>query len=251
MANITTTMTNQMMNSGMTRWFPGLYRSVQLLFNVGHAFVLRKLLLLLCPFIQRGQGSAAAAPPQQNWGAMTPGGEPMRSTIAGPDGMKALAEEPDLYIPLMSYITYVVLYGIQRGTLSDFSPDDVASSAASAFYLWVFEVAVAQIAFYIAGSSISTLDVVANSGYKFVHLMVMVLLRTMPINNYVYYPFFLYFAACAAFATRRFMLFLQTQPKQQPYGGAVATPGRLHTHIVLAMAVWQIPLCWLLTPSST
>merc|ERR1719356_1729263 len=64
----------QFVNSGVSRWFPGLFASLQALFNVGHSFVLRKLLLLMCPFIRRSQGAPSGGYSQPAWGDSSPGG---------------------------------------------------------------------------------------------------------------------------------------------------------------------------------
>jgi len=217
-----------------TGWFPTFFVSLQALFNVGHNFVMRKILLLLCPFI-----SSRGAP--QQWGDASPSPQPGQSGL----GLKMDVEEPDLYIPLMGYVTYVLAYGIQRGTLSEFKPEVLSGTASFAFVLLILEVGVAKIGFYIAGSPVSTFDIFANCGYKYVHVMFMVMLRIVTSSAMIYYPVFLYLSACAAYATRRFMLHFQQSQLRNQYG---VQPSGLHTHIILGLAIAQIPLCWLLTP---
>jgi len=221
-------------------WFPSMFMALQQLFNVGHSFVLRKLLLLLCPFLKRGnQGE-----PSQPW---TDGGSCGASSNM--DGsLKVNIEEPDLYIPLMSFVTYILAFGVQRIVLSDFSPEVLSSTASFAMILMLLEVGVAKTGFYLAGSSVPMLDMLANCGYKFVPVVLMVLIRIITRGSKIYYVFFAYLAACAAFSLRRFMLLFQPSQLRQQFNAA---PSRLHGHIILGLAIAQVPLCWLLTPSYT
>eukprot|EP00928_Gymnodinium_smaydae_P058605 TRINITY_DN4178_c0_g1_i2.p1 TRINITY_DN4178_c0_g1~~TRINITY_DN4178_c0_g1_i2.p1 ORF type:complete len:431 (+),score=127.60 TRINITY_DN4178_c0_g1_i2:67-1359(+) len=227
------------------RWFPNVFVSLQALFNVGHAFVLRKLLMLLCPFLKRKQ---AAAPDQgAGWSVDASPSNTGASTL-GPDGLKIQPEEPDLYIPLMAYVTYVLAYGIQRGTLSDFKPEVLTSTASFAMVMLFLEVGIAKVAFYVAGGQASVLEITACSGYKFLHVMLLVFLRIATTNSYVYYAVFVYLAACAAFAARCSLLFLlQQAAMRQQYGISTSA---LQGHIVLALAAAQVPVLWLLTPWS-
>lgn len=230
---------NQMQASGLTSWFPTIFLSLQQLFNVGHSYVFRKLLLLMCPFLKRQQGS----PTTTAWGGQLGGSSSSQSGSTGPDGLKADIEDPDLYIPLMSYVTYVLLYGMQRGILKDFRPDVLPSTASFALVLLVIEVGAAKMAFYLAGSAMPFLHLAANCGYKFLPVMMMVLSRIIIGSSPIYWVVFAYFAACAAWAARRFLLHFE--PAQQQY----STPSALHGHIILVIAASQVLLCWLLTPS--
>merc|ERR1712087_565989 len=90
------------------------FQTAQGYFNVGHMFVLRKLMLLMCPFVKSNQ----AAPPSNGYMA---GDSPnQQQGSLGPDGLKVNIEDPDLYIPMMSYVTYVLVYAFQRIGLSAF-----------------------------------------------------------------------------------------------------------------------------------
>lgn len=233
--------------AGVTAWFPDTIKVVHVLFNVGHSYVIRKLLLLLCPFIKRDQG----APPAHNnalWmqgGGSTPNAA-MSNVSMDSDDLKSNIEEPDLYIPLMSYMTYILVYGMQRGVVSEFRPEIIPSTASFALVLLILEVGATKMGFYIAGSAVPILDVCANCGYKFVQVVLMVVIRILVGSNSIYYVFFTYFGACAAWGVHRFMVHFEPSQLKEQYGVA---PSRLHKHIILGLAIAQIPLCWLLTPS--
>lgn len=167
----------------------------------------------------------------------------------GEDGLKVNIEEPDLYLPSMAIITYVLLYVIQRGIVSEKAPGpEVFSNAFSfAFVFLVMEVAAAKLGFYLAGSSVPLLDVVGNLGYKYINVDLMLLVRIVLRETVLYWAFFAYFAGCAGFALRRLLLTIQPSQFQQQYG---MSQSALHGHIILGLAAVQVPLCWLLTPSS-
>lgn len=226
--------------TGIASWFPYIFASLQGKFNVGHGFVMRKLLLLLCPFVQKDQG----APSDTAWNSDDTPGHKNTGTL---ECLKTDINESDLYIPLMSYFTYCLVYCVQRGILSEFKPEVLAATISFAMVLFFLEVIVARMAFFIAGSQVSVLDLIGSCGYKFVHVLLMVILRILVGSSYFYYIPFLYLAACSGWALRRFMSNMPAPPMQQQYG---QPPSAMHNHIILGLAVAQIPLCWLLTPSA-
>lgn len=157
-------------------------------------------------------------------------------------------EEPDLYIPLMAYTTYIIIYGLQRGIQSDFRPQVLSSTASFAMVLMFLEVGAAKMGFYVAGSSIQALDLLANCSYKYVPLCMMILARIVTGTNPIYYVFFVYLVACAGWAIRRFLVSCNSSASQEQYG---VVNSALHGHVILGLAVAQLPLCWLLTPSAS
>ena len=232
---------SQMQMSGAMRWFPFLFMSLQQLFNVGHSYVLRKLVLLMCPFLkmQQGQGSS--------WADNSPGDISACQRGVGPDGLKVDVDQPDLYIPVMSYVTYVLIYGLQRGILHDFRPEVLPSTASFAMVLLFLEVGLAKMGFYVVGSAVPFLEIMANCSYKYVQVTLMVIARITTGPNMIYWLFFAYFSTCAAWAVRRFLLHFEPSGMKEQYGVA---PSAMHGHIILGLAVAQLPLCWLLTPSA-
>jgi len=228
---------NQLQNqAGMLRWFPALFMGLQQLFSVGHSFVMRKLLLLLCPFIQRKQGAPAA------WAGGDCTQQQQQSSV-GPDGLKVDIEEADLYIPSMAYVTYVLLYGVHRGMLKEFNPQVLSDAFSFAMVMMILEVGAFYMAFYFAGNPVPGLHLLANCGYKYLPCSLMVVSRIIVGDSNIYYLFFFYLAACAAWSIRRFMLRLEPSQLRQQYGVPASA---LTTHIITAMAVTQVPICWIL-----
>merc|ERR1719221_79821 len=159
--------TSQIQNSFIARLLPGFMASIHGLFAVGHSFVFRKMLLLMCPFIKLSQGAPSVASSfMQDTGS--PMGAQGGSSQFGADGLKVDVEDPDLSLPLMSYVTYILLYAMQRGMISDFHPEVLSSTASFALVLLILEAGAAKMAFYVAGTTVPMMDLLANCGYKFV-----------------------------------------------------------------------------------
>lgn len=163
------------------------------------------------------------------------------------DFLKTDINEPDLYIPLMGLVTYCVVYCIHRGINDDLKPEVLAGTISWTLVLYAFEIVVAKLGFFVAGSQVSVLELMGTCGYKFVNVLLMVIVRIGLGSSYVYYVFFVYLAGCSGFALRRFMSRFAASHIQQQYG---VQPSALHKHIILGLAIMQIPLCWLLTPSA-
>lgn len=104
---------------------------------------------------------------------------------------------PDLYIPVMAFITYIlVLSGVMAQSEKGFQPDQLSVTATTGIITLLIEVIIVKLLFYLFLSnndspSISTLDSLAYCGYKFVSLSIILLLST--INNYLFYGSFVLF----------------------------------------------------------
>jgi hypothetical protein len=79
---------------------------------------------------------------------------------------------PDLYIPLMAFMTYVLLYGLRAGVGSDstFTPDLLIQAVWRCLILQLLECGLIKFGVNMMSVSISFLDVYAYTGYKYVHL---------------------------------------------------------------------------------
>merc|ERR550537_1269345 len=141
-------------NSALLRWFPAVMSGLREYFNVNHRYVALKLAFLVAPV------------------------KPVKSSeyeMGDQDGARPL-HVPDLYIPLMSYITYVIMLGLKLGLEGDsFHPEYLNQTATFAAVLIVLEVLCAKVAFYLAACNhVKMLDLMAHAGSKFVHLVLQV-----------------------------------------------------------------------------
>lgn len=107
---------------------------------------------------------------------------------------------PDLYIPAMAYITYVVLAGFVLGMQNRFSPEQLGLQASSALAYSIFEVLIYSITLYVAHipNTLKTLDLLAYSGYKYT-IMVSCILFSLIFRSIGYYVSLIYCGISLAF----------------------------------------------------
>ncbi|EDM07835.1 Yip1 interacting factor homolog B (S. cerevisiae), isoform CRA_c [Rattus norvegicus] len=77
---------------------------------------------------------------------------------------------PDLYIPAMAFITYILVAGLALGTQDRFSPDLLGLQASSALAWLTLEVVAILLSLYLVtvNTDLTTIDLVAFLGYKYV-----------------------------------------------------------------------------------
>ncbi|XP_064149656.1 protein YIF1B isoform X3 [Loxodonta africana] len=80
---------------------------------------------------------------------------------------------PDLYIPAMAFITYVLVAGLALGTQDRFSPDLLGLQASSALAWLALEVLAILLSLYLVtiNTDLTTIDLVAFLGYKYVGMI--------------------------------------------------------------------------------
>jgi protein transport protein YIF1 len=158
-------------------------RSLKPYFNVSTSYVMRKLRLLLFPWrhkpwsrqMRRNEVSGA-----------TEGYEPPREDI----------NAPDLYIPgkiyfqselilVMAFVTYILMSAFLSGLQGHFNPEEFSVTASYAFAVVLFEMVAIKLGCYLLsiGGQGQVLDLVAYGGYKFVGIVVTMLVRLVGILN--------------------------------------------------------------------
>jgi len=131
-------------------------------FNVSNGYVVSKLFLVLCPWRHKP------------W---------VRKQSLGPNGQEAFLpprddlNSPDMYIPIMSLITYILLRTLLAGLRGQFQPELLINTATSSFAIVAFELACLKLGTYLFSISNDSqlLDLIAYSGYKFVGVIVTIL----------------------------------------------------------------------------
>jgi len=88
---------------------------------------------------------------------------------------------PDLYLPTMGYITYVIVAGLLLGMQKRFSPEQLGIQASSAMAYSIFELVIYSLALYVMNvkTSLKTLDLLAFTGYKYVNIVVCLMVSTL------------------------------------------------------------------------
>ena len=136
-------------------------------FNVTTSYVLRKLFLVLWPWQHKPwsrQQRPAAGGHQQDQGGYSYAFLPPREDV----------NSPDMYIPVMAIVTYILLDTLLAGLRGAFHPEVMGSTFAYAMFVVVAEIVILKMGTYFLSitSESQLLDLVAYSGYKFVGVIV-------------------------------------------------------------------------------
>lgn len=149
---------------------------------------------------------------------------------------------PDLYIPTMAFLTYIVLAGIVSGTQQRFNPEQLSILASSALAWDVIELVVHIVSLYVMNleTSLSTLDILAYCGYKYVGINA-ALLVSLLFRKFGYYIVWLYTSVSLAFFLIR-SLKLKVIPQNQ--GAYTASGNKRRLYFILFVAGIQPILMW-------
>ncbi|EGP88055.1 unnamed protein product [Zymoseptoria tritici ST99CH_1A5] len=130
-------------------------------FNVSNRYVLSKLLIVLFPWRHR-PWSRQQARSNDNQGAME--FLPPREDV----------NSPDMYIPLMAVVTYILLSTLIAGLNGKFKPELLGITFSNASVIIILELVVLWLGRYFLNISSESqiYDLIAYSGYKFVGVIV-------------------------------------------------------------------------------
>jgi len=169
-------------------WIP--ISAVKHHFNVSNSYVIKKLQVVLFPWRHRP------------WSRKVTRTENGQSEWAPP---REDINSPDLYIPLMALVTYILLAALHSGLNSRFHPEILGVTASKALAVVLLDFLFVKGGCYflnIQGQS-QVLDLVAYDGYKFVGVILTIVAGLLNFGTTVYTLFFLYsFLATAFFLLR-------------------------------------------------
>lgn len=168
----------EMMNKEFEKYIP--VTKLKYYFAVDNKYVLNKLRLLFFPFAHK------------DWSLKYDQENPVQPRFD--------INAPDLYIPAMAYITYVVLAGFILGMQKRFTPEQLGIQASSALAYNIFELIIYTITLYVSNiqTTLRTLDLVAFSGYKYASI-VAILCSTIIFETTGYWIALFYCGATLAF----------------------------------------------------
>lgn len=151
---------------------------------------------------------------------------------------------PDLYLPVMSLITYVLLSAMCYGTAGEFNPEVIPDVATKCAIYQTLEVAVVRGGFYTMQVPVSLLDLFSYTGYKYLGLCVNMLVGIIVghfglFGSRGYYACFLWTATAVAY----FML--KTMSNNIPLHTSPMGPKR--EIMILAFALLQYFTMWMVS----
>lgn len=202
-------------------------------FNVSNSYVLKKIQLLLFPFGHK------------HWTRLA-----LRSEHTGHSaGYKPPREDlnsPDLYIPVMAVVTYVLLVGIVTGTKHMFHPEILGVTASKALAVVVFEVILVKLGCYLLGvtSDAQFLDLICYSGYKFIGIIVTLVARYLVPGWTTWLIFFYTNLAVGFFLLRSLRHIVLPDTTSATATGVHHRKHRIH--FLFVVAALQLVFSWIL-----
>ncbi|KAG0202803.1 hypothetical protein BGX28_004784 [Mortierella sp. GBA30] len=207
--------------------------ALQPYFNVSNSYVVNKLRLLIFPWRHK------------LWTRVLKRSETTGESIGylpPRDDLNA----PDMYIPVMAFVTYVLLIGISEGTENRFRPEILGPTASSAMAVVLLEFVMIKLCIYLLNitSEVPILDLVAYSGYKFVGIIVSIIVRLSKAPTSLFWTVFLYTGAATGFFLLRSLRYVILP---EASAGTVLAPQRKRRiHFLICLSVLQFGFMWIL-----
>lgn len=215
------------------RWFS--ISKLKFYFAVDTTYVAKKLALILFPFLNKDwsvkYSQSEAVPPKLDVNA------------------------PDLYIPVMSFVTYLLIVGVCLGVQEKFSPELLGIQASSALGWFVIEIGMIWLMMQILSikSAMKTFDIMSFCGYKYLG-MILCLMSNLVFDG-IGYTFTLIYMCVAItyFMVRNLKLMILASPDDpQNTHGAYGENGHMsgnkrRIYVLLFIAFLQPFFMWWLT----
>lgn len=226
--------TNQIFGENQER-VKSFMRMPKYYFAVNHRYVLRKLSLILVPFVNRTWGRQRGLDGGNFGGAPSDDGTcylPPRDDV----------NAPDLYIPVMSFVTYVLVVGFVFGTRNAFTAEVLANYFSRGLGVLSMEVLVIKLLLYLINARPTPwLDVIAYRGYKFVGVVLTIVFGLLVPRLYV--PALLYSAtAMGIFLMRSHRRIILPRDMELHENHDLAR----RNAFLLFVCVLQFPIYWIL-----
>ncbi|KAL2077160.1 hypothetical protein ACEWY4_026664 [Coilia grayii] len=198
-------------------------------FAVDTKYVIKKLVLLMFPYTH------------QDWEVRY-----HRDTPLPP---RHDVNAPDLYIPSMAFITYILLAGMALGIQKRFSPEVLGLCASTALVWMVIEVLAMLLSLYLltVHSDLSTFDLIAYSGYKYVGMIFTVLCGLLFGSDGYFVA--LAWSSCALmfFIVRSLKMKILSSLSSDSMGAGASAKPRFRLYITMATAIFQPVIIYWLT----
>ncbi|XP_013415404.1 protein YIF1B-A [Lingula anatina] len=152
---------------------------------------------------------------------------------------------PDLYIPVMAFVTYILTAGVALGIQNRFTPEQLGIQSSSALVWLIIEMLVIWLSLYITNvqSDIKYLDLVAFCGYKYVG-MILSLVAGLIFHSGGYYFALLWSSLTLAFFLVRT---LKMKILAQPDGYSQGSGSKSALYMLVFIALVQPLFMWWLT----
>jgi hypothetical protein len=223
-------------------------------FNVSNSYVLHKLRIVLFPW--RHKPWSRAHRHSAAGGGVSPAYSETPSAIktasSGTEGYLPPRDDvnsPDLYIPTMAFVTYIILTSVILGLESRFHPEVLGLRASRALAIILVELAAIKLGTYLLNiqGDHTMMDLLAYSGYKFVGTLITLLVGLLKVRGLVYWSVFLYCFAANAFFLLRSLRYVVLPDPSSPSSQTITHAQRSRRiQFLFCIAVVQIIFGWAL-----
>lgn len=226
-------------SKGSMSYFPAFVEAARRYFNVTHGYVLRKLAWQLVPMTStKKKASEGELGGEKDW------------TTRVFEGLEVDIEEPDLYIPTMAFVTYVLLCGMIHGLQEQFKPEVLASTVNYAVFLMIVEALVCKAVLFSAGATNApAVDLTSMLGYKYFYISVQMVAGLILGWGYKPQGFFFGLISLGLFVSCGIALWqaLRRLPRMQPTLSKECVSD-VHKLLIKAIPVLQALVIWALLP---
>lgn len=140
-------------------------------FKVSNAYVLKKLMLIIFPYKNKGWIRQTKGDPNNNNNSNN-----VTEVYASPiEDINA----PDLYIPTMAFLSYILVWALEEGVKGDFHPEMLGYATTRTLAFYIMDFILLRASFYVLGigsRNSKMWDLVSYTGYKFVPILLMLLM---------------------------------------------------------------------------
>jgi protein transport protein YIF1 len=124
---------------------------------------------------------------------------------------------PDLYLPVMAFVTYVLLVGYVKGTNNNFTPEVLIQAVWSCLLIQMVEVGAIKVGLSMLQTTLPFLDLFSYTGYKYIGLCLATL--SLLFGSTFYFVISLYTAITIAFFVLKTMAAAVPSANHLPPGG--------------------------------
>ncbi|QOU22225.1 hypothetical protein BRETT_002397 [Brettanomyces bruxellensis] len=212
--------------------------NIKYYFKVSNSYVLKKLLLIVFPYrnktwIRQFRTTTDAQ------------GNSLEIYSTPVDDLNA----PDLYIPSMALMTYILLWAVMSGINGDFHPQLLGYALTRTLAFYIVDILLLKISFYalsINSKPSKIWDLVSYSGYKFVTSLLLMVVKHFFSSYFVIAAFFLALSFSLGFFLMRSLRYV-VLPSGMDSGAISPGSKRLRTQFLFMYSfVIQAVLVWLM-----
>ncbi|EDO19088.1 hypothetical protein Kpol_2000p55 [Vanderwaltozyma polyspora DSM 70294] len=212
--------------------------SVSHYFQVSTSYVLQKILLVLFPFMNKNNWQRI--PESQSSGAGTVSFMPPKDDI----------NSPDMYIPVMGLVTYILIWNTQQGLSGSFNPENLYYKLSSTVAFLALDLIILKLGLYLLVSTnsptTSITELLCYVGYKFVPLTLVLFVPALPFYLSLILKVYL-FIAFGVFLLRAVKFNMFSNPNDDMVNIKKSTVKKCNYFLFFYGFVWQSVLMWLIS----